>query len=77
MTSMPYCYILYSPLLDKFYIGQTQQDPESRLEQHLSRFYGNTKFTAKAKDWEIFISIPCSTEKQARAVEGHIKKIEE
>jgi putative endonuclease len=38
-------------------------------------FYGQRKFTALAKDWQIFLSIECSTEQMARAIEDHIKKM--
>ncbi len=41
-------YILYSPSLDKYYIGHTGTSVEERLRRHLSDHDG---FTAKAKDW--------------------------
>ena len=44
---MFYVYIIYSPSLDKYYIGQTE-NIESRLFRHLNS--GN-KSTKKAKDW--------------------------
>jgi len=47
---MAYLYILYSPLLDKYYVGHTTQPLEVRLQKHLSNHDG---FTAKAKDWTI------------------------
>ncbi len=43
-------YILYSPILDKFYIGFTNKHVHTRLQKHLSNHKG---FTAKAKDWQI------------------------
>ena len=43
-------YILYSKLLNKFYIGFTSGDLNVRLSKHLVNHKG---FTAKAKDWEI------------------------
>ena len=67
------CYILQSSILNRFYIGSTILDPLDRLEKHLSLYYGNSKFTAKADDWEIFIEISCSSIEQARKIEKHIK----
>ncbi len=45
---MSFFYILYSPSLDKYYIGHTSMSVEERLRRHLSDHDG---FTAKAKDW--------------------------
>jgi putative endonuclease len=44
-----YVYILYSPSLDTFYIGSSE-NPQNRLKKHLANHKG---FTAKAKDWVI------------------------
>ncbi len=43
-----YCYILYSALLDKYYVGYTGGDVSERIRKHLSN---HTGFTSKAKDW--------------------------
>ena len=43
-------YILYSAVLDKFYIGHTGDDINERLRKHLSNHSG---YTSKAKDWTI------------------------
>ncbi|WP_347374370.1 GIY-YIG nuclease family protein [Aequorivita sp. Q41] len=65
-------YILHSKKLSKFYTGYTSnldvrftfhQNPESR------------KFTYRADDWEIFYKIKCQSQKQAIAIESHIKKM--
>ena len=42
-----YVYILYSPSLDTFYIGSSE-NPQERLRKHLANHNG---FTAKVKDW--------------------------
>ncbi len=42
------CYILYSQLLDQYYIGHTGEDLDERLRKHLSNHKG---YTAKVKDW--------------------------
>jgi len=67
-----YCYILYSASLDRFYTGATSNSVNDRLNLHLSEFYGNNKFTYAAKDWSIFLEIPCSSYKQAISIEKHI-----
>jgi putative endonuclease len=72
---MYYCYILHSEYLDRFYIGATSLAPEERLEHHLLKYYSDVKFTAKAKDWILFLAIPCSTFDQARKIESHIKSM--
>jgi len=43
-------YILFSEILDKFYVGHTSEELQERLRKHLSNHSG---FTAKAKDWKI------------------------
>ena len=72
---MCYCYILYSQKLDRFYIGSTFLRPEERLHSHLTDYYGKTKFTAKAKDWTLFLSIDCHSIEQAQRIEHHIKRM--
>jgi putative endonuclease len=47
---MAYLYILFSPTLNKYYIGHTTMLPDMRLQKHLTNHDG---FTAKAKDWII------------------------
>ena len=66
-------YILYSEVLDRYYIGVTS-DLEARLEKHITHYYGKTHFTAKANDWRLCLSINCFNEKQAKCIERHIKK---
>ena len=63
-------YILYSPLLDKFYVGHTCQSLQERLRKHLSAHGG---FTAKVKDWEIVYSEPFPSKDEAYARERQIK----
>jgi putative endonuclease len=68
-----YSYILYSKKLDRFYIGSTSLEADKRLERHLNRYYGHTKFTAKADDWVLFFDIKCNSFSQAQKIEKHIK----
>lgn len=72
---MAFCYILYSPSLDKYYIGSTSEAIESRLDKHLSKFYGTNHFTATVSDWDIHHRILCTSGKQARRIENHIKRM--
>ena len=69
-----YIYILYSRKLDVYYTGSTILHPEERLERHLTKYYGDNKFTAKADDWELFFSELCVSKEQANSIERHIKK---
>jgi putative endonuclease len=46
-------YILYSPVLDKFYLGHTCEPLEERLRKQLANHSG---FTGKCKDWKIVYS---------------------
>ena len=65
----------YSPSLDKFYIGSTALAPKERLSRHLSTYYGSGKFTAQAKDWELYHEIACDSKQQAHLIERHIKSM--
>ena len=49
--------------------------PYERLERHIANYYGVKKFTAKADDWEVFLSIQCQSITQARRIEKHIKRM--
>ncbi|MGB5556066.1 MAG: GIY-YIG nuclease family protein [Flavobacteriaceae bacterium] len=44
-------YILYSPSIDRYYVGHTGEMLEERLRKHLTDHKG---YTAKAKDWVFF-----------------------
>ena len=67
---MAYFYILYSRELDKFYLGHTEDDPESRLRRHLSDHGG---FTSKAKDWQIVYRENYATKSEAYFRERQVK----
>ena len=67
-------YILYSRSIDAFYIGSCR-DLEERLPQHKDKRF-SFAFTARADDWEIFLSIANLQYEQARKIESHIKKNE-
>lgn len=63
-------YILYSPTLDRYYIGHTDSSVEERLQKHLSNHDG---FTSKAKDWQIVFSKEFEDKSAAFAFERKIK----
>jgi putative endonuclease len=69
------CYIIFSEKLNRFYIGALQDNLEDRILKHNNHSYGNHRFTAKADDWKIFISIECDNYSQALKIEKHIKKM--
>ncbi len=66
-------YILYSPILKKFYIGSCQEFTV-RIEQHRYEKFPKA-FTAKAKDWVIYFRKENLNYAQARKIETHIKKM--
>ena len=68
------CYILYSSLYDKFYIGVTQENPDIPLQKHNSKTYGSS-YTSFTNDWEIFLFIECESYPQAVNIERHIKSM--
>ncbi len=71
---MPLVYILYIKIIDHYYIGYTIDTIENRIKKHVNNFYKN-KYTAQAKDWELYLKIDCETNDQARRIENHIKKM--
>ncbi len=67
---MYFVYILYSPDIDKYYIGSTE-NLTSRLAKHLSQHSG---FTGKAKDWIMVYCEQLLTKNDALKRETEIKK---
>jgi putative endonuclease len=47
---MCFCYILFSPTVNKYYIGATCDNLEERLRKHNSNHKG---FTSNTSDWVI------------------------
>jgi putative endonuclease len=66
-------YILYSPSLNKYYIGSCA-DLTERVQQHLARIFPEA-FTSTAKDWIVYLNLTDLSYKQARSIESHIKKM--
>jgi putative endonuclease len=65
------CNILYSPSLDKYYIGETE-NIEERLNYHNSGFF-KSSYTHKVNDWIIFINIPSRNRIHTRKIEKFLK----
>lgn len=63
-------YILYSSILDKYYIGFTGDNIHIRLAQHLSNHKG---FTGKSKDWKIVYTEIFNTKPEAMHREKQLK----
>ena len=68
---MFHTYILYSGILDRYYIGYCGHDLQKRLRTHLS---GHKGFTAKAKDWKIVHFETFGSKKEAMDRERQVKK---
>lgn len=66
-------YILYSPKLDKYYIGSCENFT-IRFQQHRETFFPKS-FTSKSNDWEVFYFLEDLDYMQARKIEVHIKKM--
>ena len=65
-------YILYSPRLDKYYVGETE-DIELRINQHKSNFYKNS-YTSKSDDWILKKTFQVNNKSIALQIEKHIKR---
>ena len=67
---MTYCvYILYSKMIDQYYIGHTS-DLENRLYRHTN---SGSKATKKASDWKIVYTEQFETKAEAYQREVEIK----
>jgi len=67
---MYFVYIIYSPSLNKFYIGSTGDNPLERLRKHNSNHKG---FTGGKGDWEIKHHEQFNTKQEALKKEKTIK----
>ena len=66
-----YVYILYSPNLQKFYVGQSKFK-QKRTRQH--RQPSRNTWTSQAQDWEQVFCQPVESREVARKLERLIKK---
>jgi len=70
---MHYFYILYSPLINKYYVGETG-DLERRILEHRNGAYKGS-YTVRARDWILKLSIEFNTITNARKAEAFVKKM--
>ena len=70
---MPFCYIIHSQKLNKFYIGATNESVDNRIKKHNDKTYGNHRFTAKADDWKLFLAFETNSYDHAIRIERKIK----
>jgi len=68
---MFYVYILYSKLIDTYYVGYTSMELNERLRRHLSSHKG---FTGRVKDWEVIYYESYEHKTKAILREQEIKK---
>ncbi|WP_026705597.1 GIY-YIG nuclease family protein [Flavobacterium soli] len=68
---MSFFYILYSKLINQYYIGHTSETLEERLRKYLSNHSG---FTGKAKDRIVIYFEEFKTKSQAYNRELEVKK---
>jgi putative endonuclease len=66
-------YILYSQLLNRYYVGSCKE-LDARIHDHLFKYFPDA-YTAKATDWILFFTINDLSYSQARKIEIHIKKM--
>jgi putative endonuclease len=69
---MFYVYILYSALVDKFYIGYTE-NLEDALNRHNTHRSGFRRFTKRASDWNLVYFEIFENKKDAIKREREIK----
>jgi len=69
---MFYVYILYSALVDKFYIGYTES-LEDALNRHNTHRSGFRRFTKRASDWKLVYFEIFESKKDAIKREREIK----
>ncbi len=70
---MAFVYILYSPSINKFYVGSCK-DLLDRINDHLTKIFPDA-YTATVDDWTIYFVFENLTYSQARKIELHIKRM--
>ena len=66
-------YILYSPIINKYYIGSCINLSERLMDHKIGKY--NNSYTAKSNDWILFYCMEHLGYKQARLIEKHIKRM--
>lgn len=70
---MHYCYIIYSKVVDRYYIGETSNFVD-RLGQHRSHFFKDS-YTSIADDWCLFLLFELPDISCARILERFLKRM--
>ena len=71
---MYFVYIIYSKLINRYYIG-CSNDPRRRLKYHnLAKSGSKSAFTKRAKDWKLVWKKGFSSRKEALDYEREVKK---
>ncbi len=73
MATKHFVYILYSPSILKYYIGESAF-PVKRLKDH-NEGTRQKAFTKQASDWQTFLLIECDNRAQALKIEKKIKSM--
>ena len=66
-------YILYNPIIDKYYIGETE-NIERRIMEHNTGFFEKS-YTAFNSGWELKRTIKLNDRTNARKIESYIKNM--
>ena len=66
-------YILYSPIINKYYVGSCINLSERLIEHQIGKY--KNSYTIKSNDWILFYSIDHLEYKQARLIEKHVKRM--
>src|SRR5690606_16472187 len=71
---MPCAYIIFSPAMNKFYIGASFENATQRLEKHNFASYGS-HLTSAANDLPLKLVFPCASFSLVRKIELYIMKM--
>jgi putative endonuclease len=68
-----YFYIIYSKLLDKYYVGESEY-PTRRVELHNGHYFKKA-FTKSANDWALKLVFECENKGKAQKLERFVKRM--
>ena len=70
---MHYLYVIYSPSIDRYYVGESP-NVINRLDQHNSHYF-RKGFTKAAQDWKIVLSTAWEHKDDAMYLEKFMKRM--
>ncbi|TXK71579.1 GIY-YIG nuclease family protein [Mesonia sp. HuA40] len=70
---MHFLYIIHSPTLNKFYVGETI-DIQNRINKNNKHSF-NESFTKAAADWKLALAFKCRNKNDALYLEKFIKRM--